>query len=79
MTRVAEAAALTDAAVSDDPVLVVALLPVGDLNDAVAAVAFVVGGVFHGLERRQLEWKHLWRNPPPPKKRVASLLSVHQT
>lgn len=59
----AAAAALTDAAVSDDPVPVVALLPSGDLNDAIAAVAFVVWGVFHGLEGRQLEWKHLWRNP----------------
>lgn len=56
------AAALTDAAVSDDPVPVIALLPIGDLNDAIAAVAFVVWGVFHRLERRQLEWKHLWWN-----------------
>lgn len=62
VTGVADsAAALTDAAVGDDPVPVVALLPVGDLNDAVATVAFVVRGVFHGLEWRQLEWKHLWR------------------
>lgn len=49
----------TDAAVRDDPVLVIALLPPGNLHDPIAAVAVIVRCVFHGLEWHQLEWKRL--------------------
>lgn len=52
-------ATLTDAVVSDHSVFVIALLPVGNLHDPIATVTFVVRSIFHGLERRQLEWKHL--------------------
>lgn len=50
---------LTDAAVRDDPVLVIALLPPGNLHDPIAAVTVIVRSVFHGLEWRQLEWERL--------------------
>lgn len=52
-------AALTDTVVSDHSVFVIALLPVGNLHDAITTVTFIVRSIFHGLERRQLEWKHL--------------------
>lgn len=51
--------ALTDAVVSDHSVFVIALLSVGNLHDPIATVPFVIRSIFHGLERRQLEWKHL--------------------
>lgn len=41
---------LTDAAVRDDPVPVIALLPPGNLHDSIAAVTVIVRCIFHGLE-----------------------------
>lgn len=52
-------ARLTDAAVSDDSVSVITLLPVGNLHYPITTVTFIVRCIFHGLERRQLEWKSL--------------------
>lgn len=76
---------LTDAAVRDDPVLVIALLPPGNLHDPIAAVAVIVGSVFHGLEWHQLEWRRLLqsfkKSPrgecPSPVLRVMTNLSCY--
>lgn len=50
---------LTDAAVRDDPVPVIALLPPWNLHNPIAAVTIVIRCIFHGLEWHQLEWKRL--------------------
>lgn len=50
---------LTDAAVGDNPVSVIALLPTGNLHYPITTVTFIVRCVFHGLERCKLEWKSL--------------------
>lgn len=50
---------LTDAAIGDDSVFVITLLPSGDLHYSVPAVPFIVGCIFHGLVGRELEWKGL--------------------
>lgn len=50
---------LTDAAVGDNSVSVITFLPCGNLHDPITTVTFIVGRIFHGLERCQLEWKSL--------------------
>lgn len=50
---------LTDAAVGDNSVSVITLLPCGNLHYPITTVTFIVGRIFHGLERCQLEWKSL--------------------
>lgn len=52
-------ARLTNAAVSDNSVSVITLLPAGNLHNPITTVTFIVRCIFHGLERRQLEWKSL--------------------
>lgn len=53
---------LTDAAIGDNSVFVITLLPGGDLHYAVPTVTFIIGGIFHGLVGRDLEWKGLLQN-----------------